>query len=153
MTHRVRSRRRWSLIGLTAALLLVGCGHSPSAHGPALDTTDDVRVAYDAALDGLDRQYFDGMEMSSSTTMSQVLVVSADKSDQMLAEWEGNLAAGAAGARLTHPSRLRHVDVFEHAAGEAAPEDRCLHRQADQGADPGHIPHATLRSLLRMRLR
>jgi hypothetical protein len=124
MTDRVRSRRHWSQIGRTGALLLVGCGHSPSgAHGTALDTTDDVRVAYDAALDGLDRQYFDSMEMSSSTAMSQVLVVSADKSDQMLAEWEGNLAAGAAGARLTHPSRLSHVDGFEHATGDAAPED------------------------------
>lgn len=123
MTARARRRPRWSVFGLAGALVLVGCGHSSGANGPTFTRTDDVEAAYAATLAGLDRQFFDGMEMSSPTTMRQVLLVSPDGSDQMMAEWEGALAAGAARARLRHPSRLRLVDVFEHAAGEAVPSD------------------------------
>ncbi|MDX6358314.1 MAG: hypothetical protein QOH37_1368 [Nocardioidaceae bacterium] len=104
--------------------MLAGCGHStPGANVVTVTRTDDVGAAYDAALAGLDPPYFDGMERSSPDSWRQVLLVPADGSDQMLAEWEGYLAAGAARARLTHPSRLSRVDVFEHAAGEAVPSD------------------------------
>src|SRR3954468_4393130 len=110
MTHRRGRRRSWPLVGLAAPLVLMGCAPASSvAKGPALTRTDDVGAAYDAALAGLDRQFFDGMEMSSPTTMRQVLLVSPGGHDQMMAEWEGELAAGAARARLTHPARLSHV--------------------------------------------
>lgn len=118
--------RRWGgrASGLAIALVLVGCRHSPDASNvPTVTRTDDVRAAYDAALAGLDTQYFDGLDVSSPTTVRQVLRVAPDGHDQMIAEWEGALAAGAARARLRHPARLSLVAVFEHAAGEAVPDE------------------------------
>lgn len=122
-----RRRRRWwprSLLALIGPFVLAACGHStPGVNVVASTRTDDVRAAYDAALAGLDRQYFDGLEQSSPGSWRQVLLVAADGSDQMFAEWESYLAAGAARARLEHPSRLSRVDVFEHAVGTAVPPD------------------------------
>jgi hypothetical protein len=108
---------------VVGALVLSGCGHSSDSSSPPVTMTDDVQTAYAAALAGLDRQYFDDMSMSAPTEMRQVLLLPGGRGGQFVAEWEGELAAGATAARLTHPARLTHVDVFEHATSEGIPPD------------------------------
>jgi hypothetical protein len=86
--------------------------------------TDDVATAYAEAVRGLDSEYFGGMEMSGPGVLRQVLLVpDADPRANLLAEWEGMLAAGATAARLTDPRQLRLVDVFEQRPGEAPPPE------------------------------
>lgn len=109
------------LLVILGVLLLPGCGGSSHSGATAVTKTDDVRTAYDASVAGLDRQYFDDMSMSSPTQMRQVLLLPDHGTGQMVAEWEGALAAGAAQARLRLPSRLSYVEVFEHRDGQALP--------------------------------
>jgi hypothetical protein len=106
---------------LACALVLGGCGHSSGATAPTVPKTDNVRAAYNAAVAGLDGQYFDSMSMSAPTQMRQVLLLPGGRAGQFVAEWEGALAAGGTAARLTRSRQLTFVDVFEHTAGDAIP--------------------------------